>query len=275
MKEAMGNGRKANMKTPGGLNLSVSQSFPKLAHAPIVEAVIHWRARAEQSFSQTLRSELETKFPHYECHEQRELFIKAEVSAKGAAAPKTAVTENWDGFRLKGKDSADGYVVQFKLDGLVVSRLAPYQDWETFATEAMRWWESYLEIAKPAVIDRLGVRFINRMNLSEGDSPSTFLKDHPRKPLDELLKSETFLYQDDYQVVGTPYRVKWVRTIQSNIEGEQSVLADIDVSCGVYAADDLSGLLGRLAEMRQLKDRLFFSSITSAAEERFGIIKEE
>ena len=262
------------MNTPGGLNLSVSQSFPKLAHAPVVEAVIHWRARAEKPFSQALRSELETKFPDYECHEQRELFIKAEVTAKGPTAPKTAVTDNWDGFRLKGKDSAEGYVVQFKLDGLVVSRLAPYQNWETFETEAMRWWESYLEIAKPAVIDRLGVRFINRMNLSEGDSPSTFLADHPRKPIDDVLKSKTFLYQDDYQVVGTPYHMKWVRTIQSNVEGEQSVLADIDVSCGVYPANDRIGLKKRLAEMRHLKDRLFFSSITSAAAERFGI-KEE
>lgn len=57
------------------------------------------------------------------------------------------------------------YAVQARLDGLTVSRFAPYETWEHLRDEFFRIWNWYKEIVEPAEIVRLAVRYSNRLDL--------------------------------------------------------------------------------------------------------------
>lgn len=57
------------------------------------------------------------------------------------------------------------YVGSLAIDRFSVSRMRPYEDWETFKTEALRLWVHELSVLKPTGITRLGVRFLNEIDV--------------------------------------------------------------------------------------------------------------
>ena len=211
--------------------LDLSEEFPNLEHAPIIEAVIHWQAHANKDLNPpTLKDEIIRRLPEYPiCQPQHDIQISASGTPDGISQQLVQQTQ-WIGFRLQ--DKQNHYVAQFTQAGVVFSCLKPYENWDSFQAEAMRFWQVFLELAAPTTIQQLGVRFINRIPLLHNESPATYLKT-AQSPLVELeLPTESFFYRDTHQFPGYPYRVNWVRTIQpqsSTTSGERALIVDIDV----------------------------------------------
>ena len=62
--------------------------------------------------------------------------------------------------------SRDGKVIwQARLDGFTISRLAPYDRWESFRDEARRLWTNYRQRIQSSSIQRIAVRYINRFDI--------------------------------------------------------------------------------------------------------------
>src|SRR6266446_7839039 len=62
--------------------------------------------------------------------------------------------------------SADGkQIFQPQLAGFRFTRLAPYESWEPFRDEARRLWNLYRQLTKPQAVDRMALRYINRLDL--------------------------------------------------------------------------------------------------------------
>jgi uncharacterized protein (TIGR04255 family) len=242
------------------------EHFPHLPRAPIVEAVIHWQAPSAKAFDQTqVQEEVKRRFPEYGCQAQQELRAIAQTSPEGVQSQQQA---RWDGFRLTGKGIADRYVAQFKPNGVVFSRLAPYQSWEPFEAEALRFWDAYVELASPPVVQRLGVRFINQIMLGVDREASYFLKQVPAPPPGIGLSSDQFFHQDTFRVSESPYQINWIRTVQTTLHNERVLILDTDVSTeGIDSSRDV--LLTHLAEMRLLKNRVFFACMTQQAINQF------
>jgi uncharacterized protein (TIGR04255 family) len=74
----------------------------------------------------------------------------------------TSATTRHTGFVFANADKKQ--VFQVRLDGFTFSRLAPYERWETLRDEARRLWGIYRRIAKPVTVERLAVRYINRLD---------------------------------------------------------------------------------------------------------------
>jgi len=169
--------------------INMDESFAHLRSAPIVEAVIHWRAKAETSFDRDeLKRQLADQLPDYpSVHDQYdyELQIGPEIGPQGSTTepPKS----QWQGFRIQSDDGKN--ITQFTRDGVVFSRLQPYQNWETFKAEAMRVWNIFVNMASPSTIQRLGVRFINRIENIQPDYLNEILKNPPQSPPDIDRKS--------------------------------------------------------------------------------------
>lgn len=248
--------------------IDLSEPFPHLPRAPIVEAVIHWQARAEAKLSEDeLRPQLQERLPEYtEIHSQHAISFEATGSpADSSMSHRT----RWQGYRLERTDGGH-YVAQFTTDGLVFSRLAPYDRWETFEEEGLRLWDVFVELARPASPQRLGVRFINRIPLSASEKPSGYLLLMPDFPTEFDLPVEKFVHRDMFAVPETPYHINLLRTIQpAEGPGKQGLLFDIDVFAADIGSIDRERLLRYLAEMRWLKNRAFFSSITEHARQSF------
>lgn len=252
-------------------SIDLDEKFPTLKAAPSIEAVIHWQAHAGKKLEpEALKAELTQRLAEYPVLQTQQ---GIEFGATGALDGSSEVFHRtqWNGFRLQ--DEENHHVVQFMPSGVVFSRLEPYEEWKIFTAEALRIWQIFVELAEPTVIQRLGVRHINRIPLESDERPSTYLKMDPHSLPGLDISPETFFYKDTYQVPGYPYSIHWVRTIQpqqSASANQQALIVDIDVFTTQVLQLDHDTLMHRLQEMRWLKNKLFFSSITDTALERFG-----
>jgi uncharacterized protein (TIGR04255 family) len=248
----------------------LDEQFPHLPSAPIVEAVIQWRARAETAWEvDPLRQQLSQRLSDYPtCQPQHEMQFEAQFVGHDSPTPQRRV--RWLGFRLV---SADGrYIAQFNRDGLVFSRLEPYNEWETFSSEGLRIWKTYLDLAGPVEVQRLGVRFVNRIALAKLAQLSRYLA-RPPKCLEPLgLPVSRFLYQSIHDVPGHPFQINVAQTVQPpsppQTEGFGLIL-DIDVSTTQSFDCDEKILIQHLEKMRLLKDKAFFSLLKPKAIESF------
>jgi uncharacterized protein (TIGR04255 family) len=253
--------------------LRLDETFPHLSNAPIVEAVVDLRARPEVSWEEpAITGQLKARLPDYPTVvSQRE--FQQQVKIHPNSAPESVTHDlGWKGLRL---DTADKrHVAQFNRDGFVFSRLQPYEDWEQLVTEARRLWETYLEVARPSQIQRIAVRFINRIELPAQERRfEKYIKPYPKAPVGLPLPFAGFFSQDTLVVPGHPYVVNVVRTLQQPVAQDESgfaVILDIDVQT-VDAPMPLQKdkIDKRLTEMRWIKDKVFFGSITKFAVESF------
>ncbi len=261
------------MKHDQAFELKLDEAFPHLAYAPIVEAVIHWAAKpAKQLDRNGVQRELAQRLPDYaKCQAAHELEL--ELNAPHLAPDQPASTQSrrdsWLGFRLT---SADGLqIVQFHRDGVVFSRLAPYDKWDTFVASASRVWDVYRELADPSEVQRLGVRFINRISQVRIGTVGQWLSRAP-KGLDSTgLPLRNFLFQSVHDVPGFPYQVRVVETVQPPALSESAdvgLLLDIDVYTTQPFAPQAEVLDAHLERLHWLKNKAFFSLLSKKALQR-------
>jgi uncharacterized protein (TIGR04255 family) len=259
------------MSPPPKFFINLKEEFPSLKAAPSVEAVIHWQAHSGITLEpETLSAELTQRLPDYPILQPQQ---GIEIAATGALDGSSEIVQRtqWNGFRLQ--DEQNRHVAQFTPNGVVFSRLKPYEEWHCFQTEALRFWHIFLELAEPTVIQRLGVRYINRISLDDGEQPSRYLKTVPMAPPGLDLIADFFFHQDTYPIPGHSYAINWVRTIQpmgADPADGRALIVDIDVFTTDLLQLDQNVLIQRLSEMRWLKNKVFFSCITDFALEQFG-----
>jgi uncharacterized protein (TIGR04255 family) len=258
------------MKPTNGIPLDTTEPFPHLAAAPIVEAVIHWRARAGNwPDVRQLRQALTERFPDYpEYRRQHLLEEEGEINADGSATQVVRTT--WHGFRLVSNDKL--HVVQFTRDGIVFSRLTPYEHWDAFVAEGWRFWRAFMELTAPPEVQRLGVRFINRIALAKPDDVEHYLTSPPECLKVIGLPTAGFLYQSRHSVPGHAFEVTVVRTVQPPGPPEHDefgMIIDIDAGTTQALSCDDATLGEQLSFMHWLKNKVFFSLLLPDVIERF------
>jgi uncharacterized protein (TIGR04255 family) len=260
------------MSTPEILEIKIDEEFEHLPNAPIIEAVIDLRARASQQLEEsTVRSRLETILDGYGFLDSQREF-HGEVKLEPGKPPSQLVRDvGWKGVRFRSSD--EKHIAQFNRDGFVFSRLEPYTDWKQFSGEGLRLWNIFQALAQPAVIHRIGVRFINLIQLPPGELRfEDYIQPAPTSPLELDLPFQGFMHHDRLAVPGHPYGINIIRTIQAspgNGRTRVGVILDIDVFTAQEFDLDGAKLVRRLLEMRWLKNKAFFGSVTPKALERF------
>jgi len=251
------------------LNIDIDENFPHLEQPPLVEAIIHWQAHANKlPEPQSLKEELTRRLPDYpSIQTQRNFQVKVESLEAPDEDSGVSQRTQWNGFRLENESKSR--VVQFMVTGVAISSIGNYESWETFHQEALHLWEIFQELAKPVDINRLGVRYINKISLGVGENASTYLKAIPHDKVALPLVRESFFYQDTYKVPNYPYYVNWICT-QQNKQNEKFLIVDTDVSIQELIDFKQSVLIDHLNKMRWLKNKIFFNSITEYAFKKFG-----
>ncbi|HEX3151909.1 MAG TPA: TIGR04255 family protein [Gemmataceae bacterium] len=245
----------------------LGETFRHLSKPPIVEAIIHWQARSQKEWeAEGLRAELSKLLPEYTtCDPMQQLQVDfaAEIS-EDEKPPLTRHQHQWHGYRLATKDNK--YIAQFTRDGLAVSRRQPYQDWEEFSAEAKRVWQVFTSVAQPVDVQRLGVRFINRLESATFENLGDFLPDPPTCP-SNLPLNELF-YQSSFTVPGQPFGVRVIKLMQRPVEGQTQntgLFLDFDVYTETPLSRPDEELDDSLKTMRWLKNKVFFDLLTDKA----------
>ena len=258
------------MKRQREFQLDLTETFPHLPAAPVVEAVLHWHARAGKTIpTEELKKLLAERLPEYpECHPQHQPELQAQFAADGSSTQDRRDT--WHGFRLTSRDRLQ--IVQFTRDGIVFSRLTPYENWDAFAAEGQRLWRVFVELAEPSEVQRLGVRFINRiLPVKLADVGHHLVS--PPKCLEPLgLPMNGFLYQSLHDVPAEPFQINVVQTLQPPVPPKTEgfgLILDIDVFTTRAFPPVNEILQEHLAKMRWLKNRTFFSLMSKRAIKSF------
>jgi uncharacterized protein (TIGR04255 family) len=257
------------MGTPLKIDLRLDESFPHLRHAPITEAVVEVRVRAERRWDETeVSNKLKPKLPDYGAARSERGFEQAITMMPGQPAHQSVSDLGWRGLQFR---SADGKNVPgFYRDSFVFSRLQPYPNWAHFSAETLRLWQIHVALAQPSEIQRIGLRFINQVLVDpDGLQLGDFLRSPPQTAEGLELPFKFFFHQDNLSVPGHPYVLNVIRALQPKQEtgGGASVPAklilDIDVSTAMPVS--LDRLQQCLEEMRWLKNKAFFGNFTETA----------
>lgn len=241
---------------------------PHLDRAPIVEALIDFRVRPRDGFDtkdlEPLRQSISAKYGNF----QQKRMIKAELGFRleqgvvAAAPPANPATDTLMGFRCESSDKR--YVLQANVDGFTVSRLTPYDRWESLRDEARELWDKYVAQVKPTSVVRTAVRYINRLELPSPVDFDDYLTCGPKIPADLPQACAGFVSRVVVPFGDEGIQIVITQALQPFDQTNLKVPVLVDVDVFVEHVFDVSedGYWQMLEKLRVLKNRGFFGSIT-------------
>jgi len=239
----------------------------KLASPPITEAVFDLRTRFEKAPTPELLKEvgarINTDYPQQQTRYQTG--FQLQISPE---KPEAKHFQNIDGYIYKNAENTQA--VQCKVDGFAFSRLPPYENWEPALNEALRTWAMYREITRPNRVVRIATRFINRIELP---AVSVDLDDYflvaPKLPADLPQNLSAFSVTMNIPEV-MPKTLGSMRVVYDSATSATVVILDIDI-IGERDLDphDDDGLRAAIQELRPIKNRAFFGSLTEKTVELY------
>lgn len=238
-----------------------------LAHAPITEAVIDLRCQVDSKFDLNKLRDLKTSVGYGEPKEITRVDFELRQDPGGTAQSRE-IDHGIIGWRFNSNDGKQ--VLQFRQDGCTFSRLAPYTKWDDVFAEACRFFKLFVKIANPQEVNRIAVRYINRMlfPLVEIKDFSPFLTAPPACPNVHNVSLASFFNQIQLKENNSSVAATIIQTVQppSSTETDKvPVILDIDVFEVGNFSPDPDVFLSHFTSLRDAKNRYFFSSITDNA----------
>lgn len=246
--------------------INLAETFEHFPKAPAIEAVLDIRARATGEFTeQRLREAAQHDLPTYEfLDSQREIKHEVRLSTtQGEEIQQGLQDLGWKGMRFRSIDRR--HIVNVHRDGMIFSRLSPYQDWDQFKEEGLRLWDFSTYLTKPETISRIGVRFINQIILPQGEvNFESYMTSPPSPPENMSMPFLGFMHQGIFQVPESPYSIMITKTIQSpspTTNNRFALILDTDVFANLPRPTATAGLEACLKDMRWLKNKVFLVAL--------------
>lgn len=251
------------------LTIDHAETFPKLENAPIVEAIISWQALASKKYQESvLLAEMRDSFSGYSVTPQHDLTAGLNVSSSGLEFKQQSA---WQGVRLTRNHSGTnnpGSVCQFLGHGVIFSLLAPYDHWNDFCSEALKFWNKHCELGEPNEVSRLSVRFISQILINDINEVSDYIETVCQPASSLGLTANQYFHQDTIELTNVPYVIGTVRTVQPNTPDNKLKLI-VDITVSTDSSFELQEVEDKLKDLRCLKNKMFFTLMKNA-EQNFG-----
>jgi uncharacterized protein (TIGR04255 family) len=191
---------------------------------------------------------------------------RSDASLSVKFTPERAITE----FASEGRQ----HLIRVSPNSLSVHTMAPYGGWEDFSARIANALKVYAEVAKPSSLLRMGIRYINKVDL--GASPVD-LSDYFNIPVATaeslgFLLGSFFVRTEATRDDG----VRLIQTFASTPAETAVVLLDIDVirSDMESSATFSEPLMAEISELREMEREVFEASITDKLRGTFGGYQE-
>lgn len=238
---------------------------------PIIEALIDLRVERLSDLTVTalkeIQSSISSDYPVTEDLAQ----VQGEFQM-GSAVTATA-TQTPVGCRFLSEDRTR--IFQARLDGFTFSQLEPYTRWEAVRDEARRLWSIYSTATRLKKIQRVAVRYINRLNLPYDSSGRLDLKDYlktfPEVSPDLPQDLSDYVMQLQIPQLDLEAQLVLAESIigQSTSPSIVSILLDIDLFSFVDLPVDSDAAWNLLDRFRLRKNEVFEACITDKTRELF------
>ena len=242
----------------------------QLSSPPIIEALLNFQASAVKGWAgEGMQEKAKSLFPD---HPKVQILQQVSVQVVAGEKEDCVTRAPVQGYMLRSPTIPT--VHQVRRDGYAFSQLPPYQNWDAFVEAAMAGWKHYSDAFEPREQDRLGLRFINRLEFPVEEfrrNRDEFLTIAPRVPPGLDWGFVGFQHSYTYVVPGSPclVTVNLARLIEPGNTTSSAMLLDTEV----ILKEPLSALALTvpevLSEMRRLKNDAFFGILTPKALERY------
>lgn len=234
--------------------------------APITEAVLELQVGFAESVDIAALGDLQDEVrADYPIRKERfHVEAKLDLSSKAVLSPDV----RQDGFLFWSADQRQAMHV--RLDGFAFSRLKPYTEWESFRDQARVLWNVYRRATGAAMITRIALRYINRLELPRPLKFEEYLSTVPSTgPGFPPSLSGYFMRLVAPHELGTVILTESID--ESGVtERVVPVVVDIDIHRAVQvSASDDDACWSALDQLRELKNEVFFGSLTDHAEVLF------
>ncbi len=243
-------------------------SFPTLGRAPITEAILDIQALLPPDVGlhelQEFQRGAGQRFT--ERNERTALDALIEFGPHGAKLVSPAVGPDGYLFRCQ----SEPLVAQARLNGFTLSRLPPYHAGDQFEAEARELWEHYVSIARPLKVTRLAIRNINRIEVDPGVELEKYVltgpsiaRALPQSMIGFLMR---IVFPDATGAVAI--LTETFGNPNPNLT-TMPLIFDVDAFREVELSPDDKQIWNILTELRRLKNRVFFNSLTTQCLERY------
>jgi uncharacterized protein (TIGR04255 family) len=251
--------------------------FPHLNSPPVVEALLNFQASAVERWTQPGVEEIaKSLFPDF--YPAGALHtIRVEIPQEEIAPSRFQRADSIEGYMLKS--STTPIVHQVRRDGYSLSWMKPYKDWESLVAAGLEGWGKYQHAFVPAELHQISVRFLNHLvfPLSEFQArPQDFLTIAPHAPNGRWLPGR-FSHSLSLGVPDSP----WLAHIQLHLLDEAGssssavIMLDIELQSACTFNETGLSLEEALTQMRQVKNQVFFGSLTNRVINSFQVLPQE
>lgn len=237
-----------------------------LKHPPLREAAIHLQLAEELPLSaaDSLRRIQLVGFDKVTPIKKSRFSFQLNIESPAQAS---VTSDESDGYRHEFGDAAR--VVQFRRSAMTYSVLRGYSAWEEIKTSTITAWNEYIRVLEPVTVAQVAVRYINVIQVPIGVDYDAILTAGPRIPekLPQLLNS--FFHR-----VVIPFSEAEATAVITQLpepatERNVPLVLDIEINAPCKAEGHSTVIWSRLEQLRDIKNLVFFSSLTEKALESY------
>lgn len=238
---------------------------PKLTNAPIVEAIIDIQVASYQGGH-------DPKFPEVLPGLEFRSDIQSRQVQVHSSAENIQAEQKSDhlGYRYSDSEDEPSLIVQFRTDRFTLSVLNEYESWEKMIELASDYWNQYSSYISIGKVKRVATRYINELRLPKSlQQFSDYLTCPPELPDGVPNGISSYLIRTVSQnEVGDPV-VILTQALKRATEKFVPIALDIDVFSEKLPIGDADVIWKKLEECREIKNKVFFESLTPKALELY------
>lgn len=199
--------------------------------------------------------------------------FRIEVSINGDGKPPSQSIKD-GGLIFKRTFDNNQEIILLKPLSFTISRVAPYTGWEKLLTRFTRDWGTWKAVTGHKPLSRVGMRYINRIDIPDPSSglipQNDYLRIWAQSPdtlgptLGYSVQCISFLPNISSKIV-----INSATVPASIVPGHTSFVLDIDIGRDFEVPQRDDKIVDLLSQMRLEKNRIFESCITDKARELF------
>ena len=244
----------------------------KYKNAPIEEALVEFCFVPGQEWDLTIPGKLH-QHPaikdQYPGKPRTQKIVEAALQTDPGQPPNLAVRGGVS--RIQLVDESGNHLISMGSDVLSVNVLRPYDGWEQLRPRIDTALQAYAEVAGPSGVSRVGVRYINKIILTEREIDlGTYFRCGPLsipelpKKMAGFMNRIEFLYDDTVKLLLTQASVE-------ALEGQSAFLLDLDLIWESTEARGLDAIMAVVDDLHEREGAAFEAVITDAAREVFDV----
>ncbi len=204
-------------------------------------------------------AEIRSEYPNVEAMHR----FEAVFGLKAGEPVSASRSEGAIGFKCSSADNRQ--IAQFRKDGVTLNRLDPYSSWEALKPEALRLWSLYAKVARPREVQRIALRYINKISLQPRAELKTVLSVTPPRIPGAPESIWDYVLRVRTHGADSGITANVIQSLErATAEASPTLVLDIDVFLGSPSSTDVNAIGTILDKLRIMKNEIFFGMITES-----------